>query len=576
MKVTKFGRTLTIKQWKGEKLKEVIGVDTETELIKEPSHVPKLVLTTAYDGGKNCYIIRNQDVKEFLTMHQEHTLVFHNAPFDLNVLTKQVNFEFWDMIESGKIIDTMLLFQLVAIATRGYTHKRSSLDYVVSNLLNNTLPKDKDIRLTFGQYIKYTKEDGSISYSSVSKAHIVYACLDPVATLLCYNTLKTTIKHLNTETNLAHTIHLMGHIALDAITRRGIEVDLEYANNLRDELQAEMEVEANILASYGWTRGKKGVQESYNKIIDFLELDLPTTKHGYSMASEHLETYNDHPFVQSLLRYLELEHHKGFLNEMTTSRIHPRYETIKNTGRTSAFKPNIQNPPRKGGIREAMIPKEGHAFIDVDYNSIEMYTVAYHMKTKYGKSVMYDVLQEGRDPHLFVASIIYDKPESEITKNQRQAAKIANYGFLANMSPETFVDYAGSFGAEFTLDQAKKIKKSWTDAYPEIRSFWKSGYKAQGFYKSKTGFIRVNCSYTAWLNNHFQGPAAEGAKIAMYFAHKSGFKLVAFVHDSLVAEEPKEGLEAKLELLRATMIEGMKKICPMNIKAEGMIKMRYS
>lgn len=572
MKIRKFGRLLNLKQWKGNTLKEVIAADTETELIEYKGHIPRLVMTCVYDGGDTCYIVRNQNVLEFLSLHHKHTLIFHNAPFDLNVLTKQTGFKFWDMIESGKILDTMLLFQLVAIATRGYTHKSATLDFLVSNLLNNTLPKDDNIRLTFGQYIK---EDGSINYKAISKDHYIYACLDPIATLLCYQELKKTIDTLPTDTNLAHTIHLMGHVALTAITNRGIEIDLDYTNKLRNELQHDMDIEANILASYGWTRGKKGVQESYNRIIDFLGLDLPTTKHGYSMTAEHLAPHSDLPFVQSLLRYLELEHRKSFLNEMTTNRIHPRYETIKNTGRTSSFGPNIQNPPRKGGIREAMIPKAGHVFIDVDYGSIEMYTVAYFMKQKFGKSVLYDVLQEGKDPHYFAASIIYRKPESEITKDQRQAAKIANYGFLANMSSETFIDYAGAFGAEFTSEQAKDIKKGWIEAYPEIKKFWKLGYKAHGLYKAKTGFIRANCSYTAWLNNHFQGPAAEGVKIALYFTHKAGLKTIAFIHDQIVCEELKEDSEANLELLEGIMIDGMKKICPMNIKVSGEIKVNH-
>ena len=569
MKIRKFNRLLELKQWRGNTLKSVISVDCETELIKYTGHIPRLVVTTAYCGDGIAYIIRNQNVREFLYLHHEHTLIFHNAPFDLNVLTKATGFEFWDMVESGKILDTMLLFQLVAIATRGYTHKNSSLDFVVSNLLKNTLPKDNNIRLTFGQYIM---PDGSINYSKMSKEHYIYACLDPVATLLCYEELKKTIDTLPTDTNLAHTIHLMGHIALTAITNRGIGVDLEYANKLRDELQHDMDIEANILASYGWIRGKEGVQESYNQIINFLEIDLPTTQKGYSMTAEHLAPYSNLPFVHSLLKYLELEHRKGFLNEMTTDRVHPRYDPIKNTGRTSAFKPNIQNPPVKGGIREALVPKDGHVFIGVDYSAIEMFTAAMHMKNAGYGDTMFNVLNEGRDPHVFAAKSIFNKKEEDISKKERGNAKPANYGFLANMSPKTFVPYAAGYGLDLSLKESEDIKTGWTKAYPEVKPFWKSFYKSGGLYKSKTGFIRANCGYSAWLNNHFQGPAAEGIKISMYFAHKAGLKLVAMIHDELVCEELKVDSEANLELLEGIMVDGMKKICPMNICVDGEIK----
>lgn len=572
MIIKKFGKTFILKQWKGEKLQDEVSLDTETEKIEYIGHIPRLVLTCAYDGGNTCYIITNSKLNSFLELHKNHTLIFHNCPFDLSVITNFCGFKFWDMIESGRLIDTSVLFQLVAIATRGFTHKKWSLDYCVSNLLNDVLPKDESIRLTFGQFIR---EDNTIDYKAITKDHYIYACLDPIATHLIYLNLKNTIKGLQTNTNLAHTIHLMGHIALYDINKRGIGVDLDYVNKLRNEIQNEMNIEAEILASYGWTRGQEGNQETYNQICAFLELDLPRTSNGYSMSAEHLAKYNNVPFVQSLLKFLELEKKKSFLNEMTSERIHPYYDPIKNTGRTSAKGPNIQNPPRKGGIRESMVPKEGHIFVDADYGSIEMYTIADIMRQKGFGRTLFDVLNAGKDPHLFAGSIIYNKPESEVTKDQRQASKIANYGFLADMSPETFIDYAGQFGISFTLKEAKKIKKGWTEAYPEVKKFWKSQYKSGGLFKSTTGFLRAGCSYTAWLNTHFQGRAAEGAKIALYLCYKAGLPMVAFVHDQIVLESPLEKKEEHSKLLKECMIEGMKKVCDMNIQVDVEIKERY-
>lgn len=572
MKIKKFGRTLTLKQWKGELLKEVIGLDTETELVEYEGHVPRLAITCAYDGSDVCYIITNKRVGEFLKLHENHTLVFHNCPFDLAVLTKHCGFEFWDMIESGKILDTALLFQLVAIATRGYTHKFWSLDYVVSNLLKDILPKNNDIRLTFGKYIK---SDNSVDYKAMSKDHYIYACLDPVATLLVYENLKAEIDKLPTSTNLAHTIHLMGHIALDDIRKRGVAIDLEYANNLRDELQAEMDIEAEVLASYGWTRGQKGNQESYNEICKFLELDLPMTQNGYSMSAEDLAKYDNLPFVQSLLKYLELEKRKAFLNEMTSDRIHPYYTSIKNTGRTSCAKPNVQNPPTSGGVRECFIPAKGKIFVNADYSAIEMFTAAICMKENGWGQTMFDVLNAGLDPHIFAAASINTCEESEVTKQQRQQAKPANYGFLANMSASTFIPYAAGYGLDLSLDESNKIKKGWANAFPEVKAFWKAPYKAGGRFISRSGFVRANCSYTAWLNTHFQGRAAEGAKIALYLAYKAGLETVMFVHDEIVVEADKDNPEPVVAKLKEVMEEGMKMVCDMNIIVEPQLMERH-
>ena len=479
---------------------------------------------------------------------------------------------FWEMIEGDRVHDTAILFKLVSIATRGFTPPKWSLDVCVSKILKDVLPKDNSIRLTFGQYLR---QDGSVDYKSMSKEHKIYALLDPIATYLVYMELMKQIKRLPTTTNLAHKIHLMGDLALDDIRQRGIGVDVPYTEKLRNDLQEVLDREANTLATYGWTRGVKGNQEAYNGIIDFLGFKLPKTDNGYSMESEKLEPYKDHPFIKSLLLYLETEKKQSFLNELTKDRVHPYYDSLKNTGRTSCRKPNIQNPPRSGGVRECFVAKEGHLFCNADYGSIEMYCIADIMYKKGWGRTMYDVLNAGNDPHIFAGSVIYNKSQEEVEKNQRQASKIANYGFLANMSESTFIEYAGQFGISFNMTEAKRIKKGWKDAYPEVKEFFKAPYKAQGTFISQSGFIRANCSYTAWLNTHFQGLAAEGAKIALYLCFKKGLPIVAFVHDEIITEEPEERSEQGLKELQECMITGMKMVCNMNIKTDGVIRKRH-
>lgn len=574
MKIRKFNRVFDVQQWTGKPLGPAIAVDTETTLILSPDHIPDLIISCAYDGQGVVYIITNNYIKQFLDQHKDRILIFHNFPFDMNVLSKWTGFEFWDMIETDKILDTALLYKLVSIAIRGYTPRKWSLDYCVMHLLKNTLPKDNSIRLTFGQYLV----DNKVDYKSMSKEHYVYATLDPIATFLIYENLIRTIKTLPTSTNLAHRIHLMGDIALDDIHRRGVQVDLEYTQKLRESLEKPLNALSERLATYGWSRGQKGNMEAYERICDFHDIVVPKSPRNdqYSMKEEDLAKYKHIPFVADLLTFLELELKHQFLNELTTERVHPWYDSIKNTGRTGCKKPNIQNPPRTGGIRECIIPKPGHLFADADYGSIEMYCMADHLKKKYKQSNMYNVLQHGLDPHIFVAESIYDCYAKNVTKDQRQASKIANYGFMANMSEPTFVNYAKQFGTIFTLDDAKRIKKGWTVAYPEMKEFWKAPYKANGLYVSDTGFVRANCSYTAWLNNHFQGKAAEGAKIALYMAMRSRLKTVMFVHDQFITEPEKQTAEDELRELKKIMISGMKIVCDMDIKVDGLLRKRHS
>lgn len=587
MIINKFGKTFKVKQWSGEKLKSFSSIDTEGELIKSPDHTPRLVVTTAYDGGDTIYIVTNSKVKEFLTLNHNSTMFLHNFPFDENALTTLCGYEWWNKIEQDKIFDTILLYRLYYIATKGFVPEKYSLDRVFKELFNYELPKDDDIRLTFGQFLR---EDGSVDYKALSKskAHIEYACLDPVATYMIGMSLLKKIKLLQTSTNLAHRIHLMGACALASTNRNGIEVDLEYTSKLRESILTPLNQQLDIMATYGYVKGQKGNTKVYEDICDSVGVIVPKSpKAGkYSQAEEHLEKYKHIPFIKAFLGYKEHEKAASFLNLLTESRVYPWYDSLKITGRSSCSKPNMQNPPRVGGIRECFIPKEGHVFCDVDYGSIEMFTMADILKKKYGQSNMYDVLQSGQDPHCYVATLIYNIPYKEIYqkavvekiqpyKDWRQASKIANYGFLANMSEETFIEYAKQFGVEFTYEKAKKIKAGWKKAYPEIVDHWKDAYRNNTFI-STTGFIRANCISTEWLNTHFQGRAAEGAKIALYLAYKEGLKIVSFVHDQIIIESKKEVAKEELKLLQQCMIEGMKMVCPMNIQAEGEIKERYS
>lgn len=569
-----FEKNIKVKFWKDEYIGKSFSADTETEKILSASHTPRIVLSTAYAMDGIGFIIKNQDLERFLDLHKDSTIAWHNASFDLNVIETAFNRSFHDEILGDKVLDTRILYRLLNIAIKGYTNPRTSLDHCVKQAFDIVLDKNEDIRLTFGDFIL---EDGSINYGAISKRHYEYAVMDAIATEHLKVSMLKTISKLPTSTNLSHNIQLMGEIALDAIRREGIEVDLEYANNLRNELEAEMEKNNQILLTYGLMRGK-GFQQKYETVVKHLGLKLPVTgkSQKVSMKASDLEPYKDMHFVQALLDYLALEHRKDFLRLLTETRVHPRYDSIKNTLRTSCQKPNIQNPPRVGGIREAFIPKEGCVLVDIDYSSIELYALAFICKKLFGFSVLYDKLQEGADVHIYAASKIFDIDDETVTKDQRQIAKICNYGLAANMGIDTFQRHMGNSGVDITKDRAKEVKAGWSKAFPEIPMFWK---RAQGRSKfiSDTGFIRNHCTYTAFLNTHFQSKVAEGCKIAMYNTYRAGFKTVAFVHDALVVECKKEDADTVLKEVSEIMIESMKMVIPgMDIKVDGEIKKRYS
>lgn len=552
-----------LRYWNGEVLDSVIALDTETEMISHASMTPRLVISTAYDG-KKAFLIKNKDLFPFLARHRVNTLIMHNCPFDLSVISKYLgNKLIYQHAEEDKLWDTRIMYQLIKLAKTGQSPQKNSLALVAQEYLGIELDKDKAIRHEFGQFLN---EDNSVNYDAIPSEFLEYALKDAVITFLLFKKLHNEVLSLEQQysvegTGLSHKIQVLGAIALDDIQKNGIGFNLAGKELRLEALQAEISQHKLLLEQHGWVRGKKGIKKIFTEITEGLGINLPKTASGMTATdSDTLAKYvSKHPFIESYVKFHELEKLGTFIREIETDRIHPRYNHLVNSGRTSSNSPNIQNLPRGGNIRELFIPSEGCVFIDSDYSAIELATLSQTTYSLYGSSFMRDLINEGKDLHTVVASKIYKIPENEIQKGQRQLAKILSFGLGANMSPGTFVDYARGFGVILTQDEAASLKLEWTNIFPEMRRFWNTRKDVNIL---ATGRIRANCTYTAYLNTFFQGLAADGAKIAMYLVWKEGFKIIQFVHDSIVIEIEESKAEEAAKRVQELMIKGMSFIVP--------------
>jgi DNA polymerase-1 len=556
MYVTKFGRKFKIDWWKGQTLLNQIALDTETELIASPSDIPFIIISTAYDGGDTIYLIRNNDLNRFLELHEKHEYIFWNAAFDISVLEKQTGFNFHTLLLSKKINDAQLLYRLLSIATLGIEARKYALDFVTEQLQNETLSKDESIRLTFGQFLN----NGEVDYKAITEPHLEYAALDPVATYLNYQSIIEQISKLPTGTKLGQQIHLLGDIALAQVYRNGVCINLPYVEKIKNQFEESKQTNADILASYGYIRGQKGNRTVLENILRSLNIPLPLTEKG-SLCTQAslLENYKHFPFINAYLDFKGFEKQESFLKLLNKERVHPRYNSLKRTGRSSCTSPNIQQMPRVGGIRECFVAAPEHVFLDCDYSAIELASIASICLKLFGYSKMAKLINEGRDLHYYMASHIYKCSENEITKEQRQFAKIPNFGLVANMGADTFQRHAANNGFVISLDEAVAVKQAFIKAYPEMQKYWKRGY-GRDTVITDTGFVRANCSYTEYLNCPMQGKVAEGAKIALYNLIRSGHKVVAFVHDQVIVECHKSKAEQALNEVKKIMIESMQKV----------------
>ena len=559
------GIEYNIQFWQGEELGRTLAIDTETT-VQPFTETPDLITFQVFDG-ENLYYVDRSLVDDFLKKHVTRTLVFANAPFDIDVIEKHTGSSLKEFIENDNCFDIHILYRLLNLATTGNVPRRYSLAHISSELLGIDLDKNEDIRCNFADF----KE---VPVQEIPQAFLEYGAKDVIATFHCFTRLRMEIVRLGSKTNLSHQIQLLGAIALNRMYKNGIGFDEAKAQELLRELNATLEVQHAKMATYGFVKGLKGNQKAYNHVIEYLGIKLPKTSEGdYSMKESDLEKYKGNHFIDCFLDYKKTEKTTFFIRKLSGSRVHPRYDLLKNTGRTGCSSPNIQQLPRDGAIRSMFKADEGNTLLITDYSAIELATLAQHVYTTQGSSVMRDKINEGADLHKYYASVLFGVDEKDVEKWQRQAAKAANFGFPGGLGIETFIEFAKGYDITLTTDEAQHMKDTWFAAFPEMKEYMKG---EEGHVWTLTGRLRADTTYCAEKNTPFQGLAADGAKIALYNLMDAGFKIVGFVHDEIITEVPENTIEEMRRLQEEIMVNSMSLVVPdVKISVESTISPRY-
>lgn len=211
------------------------------------------------------------------------------------------------------------------------------------------------------------------------------------------------------------------------------------------------------------------------------------------------------------------------------------YNPIVDSGRASARKPNIQNPPRKGGIRACIIPRDGWLFSFADYDTAELRALAQvciWLDLKYRD--LADALITGEDPHLSLAAdfegITYEeaiarkKAGDKAINELRQLMKVPNFGLPGGLGAQKLVMYAHGYDPRFKktvdLQVATRLRDAWFKKWREMRQYFECISGAIGRHGEGTiqqfwsKRVRGGVGFTQAANSTFQGLVADGAKRA--------------------------------------------------------------
>ena len=135
---------------------------------------------------------------------------------------------------------------------------------------------------------------------------------------------------------------------------------------------------------------------------------------------------------------------------------------------------NLQNLKRNSPLKDSIIPPDGYVMLDSDSSQIEARTLAWLA----GQDDLVQAFEDGEDVYKIMASVIYGKPESEITKDERFVGKTTILGAGYGMGAAKFKAQLKTFGVDIELTEAKRIIDTYRKTYPEISKLWRSAGRA--------------------------------------------------------------------------------------------------
>ncbi len=158
-----------------------------------------------------------------------------------------------------------------------------------------------------------------------------------------------------------------------------------------------------------------------------------------------------------------------------------KYAGADTTGRWSGEQYNMQNLPRinpkspkpSDALRNSLRAPKGHKVVVADLSGIELRVNHFLWKVKQSMDLYNNDVEA--DLYKSFAAARYGIDESEVTKDQRQLAKIAQLGLGFGAGAPTFRKVAKLMGGlDLSEAESLEVVTAWRDTYHDIVKGWKS------------------------------------------------------------------------------------------------------
>lgn len=468
--------------------------------------------------------------------------VGQNIKYDLEVLRS------YGVALQGPLFDTMVAHYLLQ------PELRHNMDFMAEVYLNY---ETVHIDALIGPKGKAQKNMRELAPSEVYN----YACEDADITLQLKNVLQPKLVEAGVE-RLFNEVEMPLIPVLAEMECNGVRIDTAALKETSQVFTERMlQLEQEIYQAAGKTFNVASPKQVGDILFGEMKIiDKPKkTKTGQYVTSEEvLQTLRSkHPIVAHILDYRALKKLLGTYVDALPKLINPRTghihtsfnQAVTATGRLSSSDPNLQNIPVRGEdgkeIRKCFIPEEGCEFFSADYSQIELRVMA-HLSQD---ANMLDAFREGYDIHAATAAKIYNKPVSEVTRDERTKAKRANFGIIYGITVFGLADRLNIERAE-----AKQLIDGYFKMFPQVQQYMEqaketaraNGYVETFFHRrrylpdinSGNATVRAIAERNA-INAPIQGSAADIIKVAMvrifqrFQRENIRSKMILQVHDEL-------------------------------------------
>lgn len=392
-----------------------------------------------------------------------------------------------------------------------------------------------------------------------------YACEDADYTCRLKGILEPELEKRKLK-NLFRNIELPLINVLTQMERKGIYLDVECLKAQGTKVNEQLNLLTKEIYEMAGEEFNLNSPKQLGEIL-FNKLQIKPPKKTATGLSTNVDVLDflkkDYPIAGKILEYRSLEKLRSTYIESLPSEINPKTNRIHctfnqlgaATGRLSCQNPNLQNIPIRTEIgrqiREAFCPeKNGWSYLGADYSQIELRLLAHLSEDE----TMIQAFKNNEDIHAHTASIIFNVPLKEVTREQRHQAKAVNFGIVYGQQA-----YGLSQELQIPVKEAADFIEMYFKKYNRVKEYMEScKEKARQTGKtvtitgrertlpeinSKNGMLRSAAERLA-INTPLQGTAADLIKMAMLSIEEKlqkqrhlGFMILQ-IHDELIFEIP--------------------------------------